>query len=71
MKMKGEKFLILGNDKKMFACCNRLKDIGYTAEMYDNGKKIIDFDNIILPQLQRIANRFSGGKRFWQIANVC
>ena len=36
MKMKGEKFLILGNDKKMFACCNRLKDIGYTAEMYEN-----------------------------------
>lgn len=53
--MKGEKFLILGNDKKMFACCNRLKDIGYTAEMYENGTKFEDFDNIILP-LPTIAN---------------
>lgn len=53
--MTGEKFLILGNDKKMFACCNRLKDVGYTAVMYDNDKNFTDYDNIILP-LPTIAN---------------
>lgn len=53
--MTGEKFLILGNDKKMFACCNRLKDVGNTAVMYDNDKNFTDYDNIILP-LPTIAN---------------
>lgn len=58
--MKGEKFLILGNDKKMFACCNRLNYKGHTAKMFENYKNINDFDNIILP-LPTIANRMIKG----------
>ena len=53
--MKGEKFLILGNDKKMFACCNKLRRMGYIAEMYDVGKNFEDLNNIILP-LPTVAN---------------
>lgn len=54
--MKGEKFLILGNDKKMISCCNKLRRMGYTAEMYDNCKDFDRFNNIVLP-LPTIANR--------------
>ncbi len=53
--MKGEKFLVLGNDKKMIACCKKLGIMGYESELFNSSINLENFDNIILP-LPTVAN---------------
>lgn len=56
--MKAEKFLVIGNDKKMRACCKRLNETGYMAENFDSSydfELIKLYDYIILP-LPTVAN---------------
>lgn len=56
--MKGRKFLVLGNDKKMSACRDKLISEGYEADLYsyETGfDTISEYDNIILP-LPTLAN---------------
>ena len=40
--MKACSFLILGNDKKMNACKDELRSMGYIAEIYDGSDLIKD-----------------------------
>lgn len=49
--MKAENFLILGNDKRMTACCNRINDLSYEACMMDNIDSVHTdrFKYIVLP----------------------
>lgn len=61
--MQVEKFLIIGNDKKMQACRNRLFNLGFDAlccESSDIKEAISLYSNIILP-LPTLANGFISG----------
>lgn len=61
--MQGEKFLLIGNDKKMQACANRLIQRGYFAtccEKEEIGNILPFYPNIILP-LPTLANGIISG----------
>lgn len=55
--MKVDSFLILGSDKKMAACCDRLREQGFRVDVFDkeNIVNIKSYNYIILP-LPTIAN---------------
>jgi dipicolinate synthase subunit A len=63
IKMQAEKFLLIGNDKKMQACRNRLAERGFAAVCCEKEmikEKIFAFPNIILP-LPTLANGVISG----------
>lgn len=63
--MQAEKFLIIGNDKKMQACRNRFVELGFTASCCDgegSEEKIASAKNIILP-IPTVANGVISGTR--------
>lgn len=63
--MQAEKFLLIGNDKKLQACRNRLIEKGFTAVCCDGEKladKIRHYSSIILP-IPTLANGCITGTR--------
>lgn len=70
--MQAEKFLIIGNDKKMQACENRLKALGFDARCCDSEsvkESIARFQNIILP-IPTVANGVISGTGI-SVAELC
>ncbi len=63
--MQAEKFLIIGNDKKMQACRDRLESRGFTAVCCDGDTSESDisfYNNIVLP-IPTLANGLITGTR--------
>lgn len=63
--MQGEKFLLLGTDRKMMSCKKRLEEKGYFAVCLDGedvAYALARYNNIILP-LPTVANGYITGTR--------